>query len=178
MTRLAVGTPDAPADVGHLHRHGARPGGGHAVRALPAAPAAARRLDATGLTAAGVVLAFPLLTSVAARHVQPCMPTSSWTCCPWPRRPWVLLHRQRPSTGFWLCAGWGSALVVGFAITHGGSALRHGRYLLADALLLGACVCAAVGCGCWWAAIPPHARRALDLLGPGSVPAVPALGPC
>ena len=63
----------------------------------------------------------------------------------------ALLHRQRPSTGFWLCAVLGSAMVAVFAVLHGGSAAAtsvtapgismHG----ADLLLVAAMLCAAVG---------------------------------
>eukprot|EP01041_Mallomonas_annulata_P026123 gene26123-47336_t len=57
----------------------------------------------------------------------------------------ALLHRQRPSAGFWICAAIGSSLVVGFALLRSGSA---GLALHpADALLLAAMGCAAVGYG-------------------------------
>jgi drug/metabolite transporter (DMT)-like permease len=55
------------------------------------------------------------------------------------------LHRQRPSNGFWLCAGLGTALVVAFALLRSG---QTGLTLApADALLLLAMACAAVGYG-------------------------------
>ncbi|RYZ00955.1 MAG: DMT family transporter, partial [Comamonadaceae bacterium] len=54
----------------------------------------------------------------------------------------ALLHRQRPSTGFWVCGGLGSLLVVGFAVLKSPTGLRlH----VADVLLLAAMACAAVG---------------------------------
>jgi drug/metabolite transporter (DMT)-like permease len=57
----------------------------------------------------------------------------------------ALLHRQRPSPGFWVCAAVGSALVVTFAILRSGSS---GLSISpADLLLLAAVLCAAVGYG-------------------------------
>jgi len=56
----------------------------------------------------------------------------------------ALLHRQRPSGAFWLCAALGSALVVAFALLKAGGA---GGLHPADALLLAAMVCAAIGYG-------------------------------
>jgi drug/metabolite transporter (DMT)-like permease len=52
----------------------------------------------------------------------------------------ALVDRERPSPAFWVCSGFGAALVVGFALSRGGGALRAG-----DALLLVAVACAAVG---------------------------------
>jgi drug/metabolite transporter (DMT)-like permease len=55
----------------------------------------------------------------------------------------AMLQRQRPSAGFWLCALLGSALVVVFAVRESpGSGLQLRS---ADALLLAAVACAAVG---------------------------------
>ena len=58
----------------------------------------------------------------------------------------ALLHRQRPSAGFWACAALGSALVVAFAMLKSGG--PGGVWLrFADLLLLAAMLCAAVGYG-------------------------------
>ncbi|MFO1264254.1 MAG: DMT family transporter [Rhodoferax sp.] len=151
MTRLAVGTPDAPQMSGIFIAMGrALVAGVLSVLYLLATRAPLpRRADwmPLALTAAGVVFGFPLLTSVAMRHVQAVHASVIVGVLPLATAAvGALLHRQRPSTGFWLCAGWGSALVVGFAITHGGSAAAW-ALSPADALLLGACVCAAVGYG-------------------------------
>jgi len=64
------------------------------------------------------------------------------------------LHRQRPSPAFWMCAAIGSALVVAFALIRsgGGTGLQA-----ADALLLGATLCAAVGYG-WGARLSQRMR--------------------
>jgi len=65
------------------------------------------------------------------------------------------LHRQRPSAGFWACAALGSALVVAFAIIRsGGSGLAIHP---ADAMLLAAMACAAVGYG-YGARLSQHMR--------------------
>jgi len=151
MTRLAVGTPDAPQMSGTFIAMGrALVAGMLSVLYLLAARARLpRRADwmPLGLTAAGVVFGFPLLTSVAMRHVQAVHASVIVGVLPLATAAvGALLHRQRPSTGFWLCAGWGSALVVGFAVTQGGGAAAW-SLSPADALLLGACVCAAVGYG-------------------------------
>lgn len=148
MTRLAVGTADQPQLSGVFVAMG---------RAVVAAALSAVFLLATRaplprreegwplvLTAAGVVLGFPLFTSVAMRHVQAVhasvivgvLPLATAAVGAW-------LHRQRPSNGFWVCAALGSALVVAFAILRSGSsglALHP-----ADLLLLAAMGCAAVG---------------------------------
>lgn len=150
MTRLAVGTPEAPQLSGVFIALG---------RAVVAAALSAvfllvtrapwpRREDwrALAITSAGVVFGFPLFTSVAMRYVEAVhasvivgvLPLATAAVGAW-------LHRQRPSTGFWLCAALGSALVVAFAlIRSSGSGMGIHR---ADALLLAAMACAAVGYG-------------------------------
>jgi len=92
-------------------------------------------------TAAGVVFGWPLLLGVAVRHVDAVhasvvsgvLPLATAIIA-------ALVLRQRPSLGFWLCALAGLALVVGFAAWRGAGALE-----MADALLLGAVVCASAG---------------------------------
>jgi drug/metabolite transporter (DMT)-like permease len=150
MTRLAVGTPDAPQMTGVFVAMG---------RAVVAAALSAVFLLATraplpqrndwwplAITAGGVVFGFPLFTSVAMRHVEAVhasvivgiLPLATATVG-------ALLHRQRPSAGFWLCAALGSALVVAFALLRSGSAGLSVN--AADALLLAAMLCAAIGYG-------------------------------
>lgn len=160
MTRLAVGTPQAPQMSGVFIALG---------RAVVAAVLSLAFLAATraplprrgdwlplAITSAGVVFGFPLLTSVAMRHVEAVhasvivgvLPLATAAVGAW-------LHRQRPSGGFWVCAAIGSALVVVFAL------LRSGQGGLsiqaADALLLAAMACAAVGYG-WGARLSQHMR--------------------
>ncbi len=150
MTRLAVGTPEAPQLSGVFVSTG------RAVVAallsivflLAARAPRPRRADwpALGVVALGVVFGFPLCTSIAMRHVEAVhasvivgvLPLATAAMGAW-------LHRQRPSSGFWLCAGLGTALVVAYAMLHSG----HSSLTLApaDMLLLWAMACAAVGYG-------------------------------
>jgi drug/metabolite transporter (DMT)-like permease len=160
MTRLAVGTPEAPQMSGVFIALG---------RAVVAALLSAVFLVATraplprrddwlplAITSAGVVFGFPLLTSIAMRHVEAVhasvivgvLPLATAVVGAW-------LHRQRPSTGFWVCAALGSALVVTFAVLRsksGGLSIHP-----ADGLLLAAMACAAVGYG-WGARLSQHMR--------------------
>jgi len=108
------------------------------------------------ITSGGVVFGFPLLTSMAMRHVEAIhasvvigmLPLATAAVGAW-------LHRQRPSAGFWACAALGSALVMAFAV------LRSGQGGLsiqpADGLLLAATACAAVGYG-WGARLSQRMR--------------------
>jgi drug/metabolite transporter (DMT)-like permease len=160
MTRLAVGTPQVPQMSGVFIAVGRAVVAGalSAIFLLATRAPLPRREDwlPLAITSAGVVFGFPLLTSVAMRHVEAVhasvivgvLPLATAAVGAW-------LHRQRPSAGFWVCATLGSALVVGFAI------LRSGRGGLsiqaADALLLGAMACAAVGYG-WGARLSHHMR--------------------
>jgi drug/metabolite transporter (DMT)-like permease len=161
MTRLAVGSPEAPQMSGVFIAMG---------RAVVAAALSAaylgwnrasvpRRGDWASLVivSAGVVFGFPLLTSVAMRYVEAVhasvivgvLPLATAAVGAW-------LHRQRPSAGFWLCAIAGCALVVAFAVLrsgHDGLSIRA-----ADALLLGAMACAAVGYG--WGGLLAQRMRA------------------
>jgi drug/metabolite transporter (DMT)-like permease len=160
MTRLAVGTPQAPQMSGVFIAVG---------RAAVAAVLSAAFLVVTraplprrqdwlplAITSAGVVFGFPLLTSVAMRYVEAVhasvivgvLPLATAAVGAW-------LHRQRPSAGFWVCAAIGSALVIGFAVLRSG----HTGFSIqgADALLLGAMACAAVGYG-WGARLSQHMR--------------------
>lgn len=150
MTRMAVGTPEAPQMSGVFIALG---------RAVVAAGLSALFLLATrapwprradwwplAVTAAGVVFGFPLFTSVAMRYVEAVHASVIVGVLPLATAAvGALLHRQRPSAGFWICAAIGSSLVVGFALLRSGSA---GLALHpADALLLAAMGCAAVGYG-------------------------------
>lgn len=150
MTRLAVGTPDAPQMSGIFVAAG---------RAVVAAALSALFLLAArapwpkredwwplAVIAGGVVFGFPLLTSIAMRHVEAIHASVIVGVLPLATAAvGAMLHRQRPSTGFWLCAALGSALVVTFAMLRSGS----GGIAIsaADLLLLGAMLCAAAGYG-------------------------------
>ena len=150
MTRLAVGTPDAPLMSGVFIALGRAvvAGGLSAVFLLVTrAPLPGRdHWKPLALVALGVVFGFPLCTSIAMRHVEAVhasvivgvLPLATAAVGAW-------LHRQRPSRGFWLCALTGTLLVVLFAV------LKSGPEQLtispADALLLLAMAFAAMGYG-------------------------------
>ncbi len=159
MTRLAVGTADAPQMSGVFIALG---------RAVVAALLSAAFLVATrapwprredwiplAITSAGVVFGFPLFTSVAMRYVEAVHASVIVGVLPLATAlVGALLHRQRPSAGFWACAALGSALVVGFAMLKAGAGLLLHP---ADLLLLAAMACAAVGYG-WGAKLSQRMR--------------------
>jgi len=150
MTRMAVGTPEAPQMSGVFIALGraAVAAGLSALFLLATRAPWPRREDwwPLAITAAGVVFGFPLFTSVAMRYVEAVHASVIVGVLPLATAAvGALLHRQRPSAGFWICAAIGSGLVVGFALLRSGSA---GLALHpADALLLAAMGCAAVGYG-------------------------------
>ena len=153
MTRLAVGTPDAPQMSGAFIAFG---------RAVVAAGLSAAFLLVTraplpqrqhwlplAITALGVVFGFPLFTSIAMRYVEAVHASVIVGVLPLATAAvGALLHRQRPSKGFWLCAALGSVMVVTFAILRSGNTSGAGLSIgFADMLLLAAMLCAAVGYG-------------------------------
>ncbi len=166
MTRLAVGTPGAPLMSGFFVAMG---------RAVVAAGLSTLFLWATraplprkadwfplAITAGGVVFGFPLFTSIAMRYVEAKHASVIVGVLPLATAAvGALLHRQRPSTGFWLCAVLGSALVVAFALLNGGAspgAITAGISVhSADGLLVAAMLCAAVGYG-YGARLSHHMR--------------------
>lgn len=151
-TRLAVGSVEAPQMSGVFIAMG---------RAVVAAGLSVLFLLATrapwpqrkdwgplAVTALGVVLGFPLFSSLAMRHVEAVHASVIVGVLPLATAAvGALLHRQRPSTGFWLCAAVGSALVVAFAVLRSGTPGGGLTLQPADALLLAAMLCAAVGYG-------------------------------
>ena len=160
MTRLAVGTPDAPQMSGLFIAMG---------RAVVAAGLSALFLLATKanlparkdwlplmITAGGIVFGFPLFTSIAMRYVEAMHASVIVGVLPLATAAvGALLHRQRPSIGFWLCATLGSALVVLFALLRSGSSGLNISF--ADTLLLAAMGCAAVGY-CYGGRLSQHMR--------------------
>jgi drug/metabolite transporter (DMT)-like permease len=101
----------------------------------------ARQLPTFAVSALCTVVGFPLFAALALRQVDAMhaavvtglMPLATALVA-------ALWLRQRPSGGFWLCAGAGCALVLGFAFVQG-----SGRLAPADGLLLLAVACAAFG---------------------------------
>ncbi len=174
MTRLAVGTPEAPQMAGVFIALG---------RAVVAAALSAVFLLATrapfprreqwrplAVTAGGVVFGFPLFTSIAMRHVEAMHASVIVGVLPLATAAvGALLHRQRPSAGFGCARPLGSALVVAFAMLRsGGGSLSISP---ADLLLLAAMLCAAVGYGYGARLSQAYAGRARDLLGAAAGPA-------
>ena len=152
MTRLAVGTPDAPQMSGAFIAFG---------RAVVAALLSGVFLLVTRaplpqrqhwlpllITAGGVVFGFPLFTSIAMRYVEAVHASVIVGVLPLATAAvGALLHRQRPSAGFWLCAALGSAMVMSFAMLRSSNTGAGLSIHFADVLLLAAMLCAAVGYG-------------------------------
>jgi drug/metabolite transporter (DMT)-like permease len=94
-----------------------------------------------GLVALGVVVGFPLCTSLALHHVPAShgavvvglLPAATAVAA-------VLRAGERPTVAFWLAGGTGWVAVIAFALTQGGGGLS-----LADAELLLAVLLCAVG---------------------------------
>ncbi|MDB9513851.1 DMT family transporter [Kamptonema animale CS-326] len=90
---------------------------------------------------AGVVIGFPLLSAIAMRDapasygavITGLLPLSTALCGVW-------RAGERPSLAFWIFAGLGSALVIGFALLSGRGSIR-----LVDLALLGAVGAAGLG---------------------------------
>jgi drug/metabolite transporter (DMT)-like permease len=89
----------------------------------------------------GVVIGFPLLSAIAMRDspasygavITGLLPLSTALCGVW-------RAGERPSVQFWIFAGLGSALIVGFALLSSSGTIR-----LADLALLGAVSAAGLG---------------------------------
>lgn len=100
-----------------------------------------RQWQALAVTALGVVVGFPVFSSLAMRDVPAShgaivvgiLPLATAVVA-------ALRFGERPSLGFWLAALAGSAVVVAFALNQGGGALH-----LADLALFAAVVAAAIG---------------------------------
>lgn len=93
------------------------------------------------IVAAGVIVGFPMLTAWAMQHVPAShgavviglLPLATAGAGAW-------LAHERPALRFWVFAVAGSLVVIGFAAWKGGGALH-----VADLLLLGAVISAAIG---------------------------------
>jgi drug/metabolite transporter (DMT)-like permease len=145
MTRLAVGPADDPQLPPLFVTAGRAAFAGVLSVAwllLTGAPRLRRAdLPALAVSAAGTVLGFPLFLALALRHVDAMhaavitgvLPLATAVAA-------VLVLRQRPSTGFWICAVLGCALVLAFAAQRGSEGL-----VPADGLLLLAVASASVG---------------------------------
>lgn len=145
MTRLAVGPSDDPQLPPLFVTAGRAALAGLLALAYLLVTRAPRpradQLSTFAASALGTVVGFPLFIGLALRHVDAMHAAVVTGLMPLATAVAAALHfRQRPSSGFWACAGAGCSLVVAFALLQSGGALTA-----ADALLLGAVACTALG---------------------------------
>ena len=96
------------------------------------------------LTAAGIVVGFPLCMAIGLRHVEAVHASVVLGILPLATAAMgALWLRQRPSAGFWVCAVTGSALVAVFVWLRAGTGSAGAQF--ADLLLLLAVLSAAFG---------------------------------
>lgn len=100
-----------------------------------------RQWKALAITSLGVVVGFPVFSSIAMRYVPASHGAIVVGILPLATALFgALRFGERPSTGFWIAALAGSALVVGFALWQGDGALH-----MADLALFAATLAAAMG---------------------------------
>lgn len=93
------------------------------------------------VTAAGVVIGFPLLTALALQHVTAAHSIVFVGLLPLATAIFAVIRGgERPKPAFWLFSILGSALVVGFALSQGITAAPLG-----DMLMLGAIIVCGLG---------------------------------
>jgi len=105
----------------------------------PARRPRGRQWARLAMTALGVVVGFPIFSSLAMREVPAghgaivvgLLPLATAVFAAW-------FGHERPSLAFWLSAVAGSALVAGFALWQGAGGLQHADWYLFAAVLLGA----------------------------------------
>ena len=98
-------------------------------------------LKALLITACGVVLGFPLLSTLAMQYVAAAHGAIVLGILPLATALFAALRfHERPSAGFWLMAALGSGLVLAFALMQGAGSLKW-----ADFALFGAVILAAMG---------------------------------
>lgn len=145
MTRLAVGDAAAP-QLSPLFVTAGRAAAAGLLSLcylwVTGAPRPGRKqLREFAITAAGVVIGFPLLLALALREVAAIHAAVITGVLPLATAMVAaLVLRQRPSRGFWVCAVAGCGLVLGYALLRSG-----GRLTAADGLLLLAVLSAAIG---------------------------------
>lgn len=158
VTRLAVGTPEDPQLPGLFVA---------LARAVVAATFSALYLlivrapwpqpaqwPALIIISLGVVLGFPVCTSIALQYVEAVHASAILGVLPLATAAMAaLLHRQRPSLGFWICAVLGSVLVVVYAYLR--APPGHLGLQAADLLLLIAVLSASMGYT-WGARLSGH----------------------
>ena len=145
MTRLAVGPaldPQLPPLFVTAGRAAVAGVLSIATLWFTAAPLPRRhQLLALAVSAAGTVVGFPLFLGLALRDVDAMHAAVITGVLPLATAVVAAVSfRQRPSTGFWVCAVLGCALVLAFAAQQG-----SGRLSAADGLLLLAVLSASIG---------------------------------
>jgi drug/metabolite transporter (DMT)-like permease len=147
MTRLAVGTVDAPQLSPWFSALGRAAVAGilslcYLVLTRTPKPERSDWLP-LALTSVCIVFGFPILTTWALRYVESIHASVLYGFLPLMTAAiGAVMMRQRPSIGFWLCAALGSVLVVAYA------AIRNDSTWIihpADFLLFAAMVFAAYG---------------------------------
>lgn len=99
-------------------------------------PPSRSQLFSLAVVASGVVVAFPLFTALALRHITAAYSIVFIGLLPLATAVFAVVRGgERPSLGFWLFSCMGSSLVVGFAVAQGVSASPVG-----DALMLAAII--------------------------------------
>lgn len=111
---------------------------GAALLALLRQPHPERRdLASLAIVALGVVIGFPLLTALALQHITSARSIVFIGLLPLATAAFgVLRGGERPKPLFWLFSCLGSATVVAFALSNGGSASLAGDLLMIAAIVL------------------------------------------
>lgn len=138
MTRLAVAELD-PVWLALARAEGAALLAAIALIATRSAPPQRRHWPALIGVSAGVILGFPLFSSVAMRFtdashgavITGLMPLATALIA-------IRLAGERPSPGFWVAAAAGSLLVCGFALRAGAGSIGAGDVSMLAAVLTGA----------------------------------------
>ncbi|MES2102843.1 MAG: DMT family transporter [Pseudomonadota bacterium] len=99
------------------------------------------QLKALAITALGVVVGFPVFSSIAMQYVPASHGAIVLGILPLATALFAALRfHERPSAGFWIMALLGSGLVIAFALQQG-----SGSFHLADLALFAAVIAAAMG---------------------------------
>lgn len=140
MTRLATGSQAAPQLAPVFVTFGRAAGAGLLsllyLAAVRAAWPRGRQWTDLAFTALGVVIGFPLFLAFALRLVPASHASVVTGLLPLATAVvGALVHRQRPSRGFWAAALCGTGLVLAFAAWQGGGALQAADLLLGLAVM-------------------------------------------
>ena len=148
VTRLAVGSSEAPFMTGYFIAFGRAAVAGLLSVAylfwVKAAPPNFKQCRSLAMVSIGVVVGFPLLTSLAMRYVPAAHASVITGVLPLATAALAArVNRQRPTMGFWLCAIGGCGLVLGFAVLRSGQSGWWPQ--TADLMLLAAMALGAIG---------------------------------